>query len=487
LLIKLDVRAAAVFLAAVACSSPKPPVPPTDLSRARPEVAPKPESAEPEEPEKPARRRAIEVMNGGVEAFGAGDHERAVAAFEEAMAIDPSFATSRYNLGQVLLVQGHSERAREVLVEAARLDPNDPMIQMRLGEALVRLGKFREGLNALNAAPEDSDRTHLFRGEAHKALGEYRAAARELTRSCQLAPERLASYTRLGELYVRFRETAAAVAVYEVAAREVTGAKERLHVYHDLGVSLSRAGRVAEAVAAFNAVLAADPKDTASLIERGFAYKRLGDHKRAIADLEAYLAAGGDGSMFMLQAAREMLATLRLRRRGTKATIPAKPTLAATALPPVPELRLPAHGGGPLSVKRLQVERERHLDTDVEVAGVIVWIYDCEIAVRKAGESRRAARKRIAARPELCARPHFILGDTTGSRPGDGLWVVEVPRPMRPDEKKNLDEETQKSWPAVPTIKVGDRVVVEGRFALSSPRGFRDSDGLLIYKALRRP
>jgi hypothetical protein len=68
------------------------------------------------------------------------------------------------------------------------------------------------------------------------------------------------------------------------------------------------------------------------------------------------------------------------------------------------------------------------------------------------------------------------------------VWVVENPRPPRPDEIKNGDEEMvkemQAAFDAVPEFKVGDEVVVTGKWELKSPRGFSDSDGLLVFESI---
>jgi len=118
------------------------------------------------------------------------------------------------------------------------------------------------------------------------------------------------------------------------------------------------------------------------------------------------------------------------------------------------------------------------------VVGTVVWIYDCMVAEQKPGESRRATRKRITNSPELCNRPNLYIADDPSAPPSDGLWVVEVPRPPRPDELKTLPQEVIDNWPKVPKVKVGDRVVITGKFDRRSPRGFSSSDGLLVYGSL---
>ena len=62
--------------------------------------------------------------------------------------------------------------------------------------------------------------------------------------------------------------------------------------------------------------------------------------------------------------------------------------------------------------------------------------------------------------------------------------MVDVPREPREDEKKVLPKEELAAWPEVPKYAIGDEIVLEGKWATASPLGFRNSDGLLVYKAL---
>jgi hypothetical protein len=67
--------------------------------------------------------------------------------------------------------------------------------------------------------------------------------------------------------------------------------------------------------------------------------------------------------------------------------------------------------------------------------------------------------------------------------------VVDVPRAARADERESLDPavvaEMDAAFEAVPPLRVGDRVTVTGTWATVSPKGFRHTDGLLVFKAMR--
>jgi hypothetical protein len=62
--------------------------------------------------------------------------------------------------------------------------------------------------------------------------------------------------------------------------------------------------------------------------------------------------------------------------------------------------------------------------------------------------------------------------------------VVELPRPIRPDERISLSEAEVAAWPAVPKISFGQVITIEGKWALHSPKGYANRDGLLVWGRL---
>lgn len=159
-------------------------------------------------------------------------------------------------------------------------------------------------------------------------------------------------------------------------------------------------------------------------------------------------------------------------------------------LPAVPDFKMPSpNPDGTHSVKEMRLQGKKYMGKSVPVKGYVLWIYDCATAIRTADMSEKDAQKLIDEDPTRCTRPNFYIGDDPKAPTDKGVWVVENPRPPRPDEKKNLPKEELKAmidaYKAVPPFKVGDEVVVTGSWALSSPRGFRDSDGLLVFESMK--
>lgn len=166
-----------------------------------------------------------------------------------------------------------------------------------------------------------------------------------------------------------------------------------------------------------------------------------------------------------------------------------KETSIKLDLPAVPEFEVPKpNPDGTHSIKEMRLRGNRYLGTEVRVKGYVIWIYDCESAIRTAEMTKEEVKKILTESPERCYRPNIYLGDSPDTPADQGIWLVEVPRPAREDEVKTLDDvtlqEMQAAWEGLPKFAEKDQVIASGMWELSSPRGFKNSDGLLVYKTM---
>lgn len=135
----------------------------------------------------------------------------------------------------------------------------------------------------------------------------------------------------------------------------------------------------------------------------------------------------------------------------------------------------PTYNDGTHSVTEMRRHGKKFFDQNVKIKGYVVWIYDCAQVL-----GAEVARDT----PEKCDKPNFYIGDTPDATHEKSIWVVEVPRLPRDDERKFLPKEELAAWPPVPKLEVGMQVVVEGKWAQKSPKGFVNSDGLLTYAGI---
>ena len=103
----------------------------------------------------------------------------------------------------------------------------------------------------------------------------------------------------------------------------------------------------------------------------------------------------------------------------------------------MPEFTAPPTPDGTHSVQEMRLKGNKFLDSDVRVKGHVIWIYDCGTAIRTPDMTEEELEF-MTDEPERCSRPNFYLGDSPDIAADKGIWVVDVPRVPRPDEKKAL-------------------------------------------------
>lgn len=154
-------------------------------------------------------------------------------------------------------------------------------------------------------------------------------------------------------------------------------------------------------------------------------------------------------------------------------------------LPTPPAFDLPEpHPDGTHSIREMRLKSRKLLDTEVRVKGFVTWQYDCVRELQGQDESEAEVRKKVEEDPTICQRPHFYLGDTPDTPGEKSIWVMDVPRKLRPDERQRMSRAERAALPDVPDIEPGYEVIVTGTWATQSPAGSTNSEGLLVYKSL---
>jgi Flp pilus assembly protein TadD len=160
-----------------------------------------------------------------------GDAARAMAHLRQAIALDPSVATPRANLGALLLQQGDAAGAEHELRAAVAAADGQPELHTALGDALQRLDRDAE------------------------AIAEYRAALRVDPRHRDAANELAWLLATAADAALRAPDEALQWAELAVAATQRSDAS----ALDTLAVSLAAAGRFAEAIATLDEALALAP------------------------------------------------------------------------------------------------------------------------------------------------------------------------------------------------------------------------------------
>jgi arylsulfatase A-like enzyme/Tfp pilus assembly protein PilF len=120
------------------------------------------------------------------------DPDAAIADFQQALTIQPSFAMAHRDLGMIMLQKGQYAEAASHLEQAASLGLSHPKLFNFLGIAYSRIGRYRDAVKvyakALDKEPEFAE-AHLNLSYAYEKLNRSREARAEFERACKLNSE----------------------------------------------------------------------------------------------------------------------------------------------------------------------------------------------------------------------------------------------------------------------------------------------------------
>jgi tetratricopeptide (TPR) repeat protein len=204
---------------------------------------------------RPTELQASHLVNQGASLNDLGRREEALAAFEQALRLDPNNALAYSNRGKVLHELGRPKEALASFEQALRLDPDLAVAHNNLGLMLCELGRPKEAL----ASFEQALRLDPNYGDAHANRGRV-----------------------LGDL----RRPKEALAAFEQALR--LGANSAV-VHNNRGIVLAMLGRREEALASFEQALRLDPNDAGTHDNRGIVLAMLGRREEALAAFEQAL------------------------------------------------------------------------------------------------------------------------------------------------------------------------------------------------------
>ncbi len=181
-----------------------------------------------------------------------GEFEKSIAAWRDALKMEPKDVSALSNLGSALTYAGRLEEATEQYREALAADPENYKTQSNLGVALSRTGNLEEAL-------------------AH------------LKRALELNPEDVASLTAMGGALMQAGKLDEAVSTLREAI-EIEPA--HTDAYNNLGGALSRKGEFPEAIALFERGLSLEPNSVELLFNLGRARAAAGQMSEGLRTVE---------------------------------------------------------------------------------------------------------------------------------------------------------------------------------------------------------
>ncbi len=133
----------------------------------------------------------------------AGQLDRAIQSYREALRIRPDYAEAHYNLGLVVAAKGRTEESMGHYRAALRFRPNYAEAHLNLGKAQAAAGRLGEAMahyrEALRLKP-GYVKAHLNLGNAEAAVGQSDRAIAHFREALRLSPDYAEAHNNLGAM-----------------------------------------------------------------------------------------------------------------------------------------------------------------------------------------------------------------------------------------------------------------------------------------------
>ena len=155
----------------------------------------------------PDRPDALNVV--GRVQYTLSQTDEAVGLWERCTRIDPEYPDAYYGIGLVAFDSGDYEKAAEMFATVSALVPSEPRAPSLRAQALMRLGRFEEGVALLEQHLQTREATSdamLHLGLGYLQLKEHQKAKQTLEALLDLAPDEPQAYYGLARACARLGE-----------------------------------------------------------------------------------------------------------------------------------------------------------------------------------------------------------------------------------------------------------------------------------------
>jgi len=181
-------------------------------------------------------------------------HEEAIAAYEQAIALDPKYAAPHNGLGYMYSALGRHEEAIAAYEQAIALDPKDAYPHNGLGNMYSALGRHEEAVAAYEQAialdPQDAT-PHNGLGTVYRDLGRHEEAIVAYQQAIALDPQNATSHASLAACYRKLGQEAEYQTQVHKTQQLIVGESE-----YNRACFAAICGQVDEALALLEAALA---------------------------------------------------------------------------------------------------------------------------------------------------------------------------------------------------------------------------------------
>jgi tetratricopeptide (TPR) repeat protein len=215
-----------------------------------------------------------------------GDHERAIADYEEAICLDPDKASWWIDLADVYQHQGKFEDAMSCYSQAIRLEPDKQLCWFGLARLFKQTGQCDMAMAAVLAVFDPGKPTLLgllLHADVEQCLGNIQEAIEDYNQAIRVEPTNTQIRLELTKLYKDAQEyDNAAATLSKILDEEPTNLQARIlraNLYQKLGAA-------DKAVAEASEALQSHPKKAEAYSARASLYNFGGNYDKAIADAD---------------------------------------------------------------------------------------------------------------------------------------------------------------------------------------------------------
>lgn len=216
---------------------------------------------------------------------GAGNLDKALAAYKKAISIKPDFAEAYYNMGITLQLKGNLNGAIEIYKKAVSIQPDYAEAYNNIGTAFRYQGKKGEAVKAYKKALSvKSDYVDAYNnmGVTLQEQGKLEEAINAYKKSCFIKPDYAEAYNNMGTALREQGKIEEAINAYKKSCfirPSYAGA------YYNLGNIFQDLGKIDEALEAYIKALSLKPDYVEVYNNMGVALQEQGKLEKAI---EAY-------------------------------------------------------------------------------------------------------------------------------------------------------------------------------------------------------
>jgi WD40 repeat protein/tetratricopeptide (TPR) repeat protein len=240
-------------------------------------------------PPLPENKDALGYVTRGKNYDDQNDYDRAIAAYDEAIRLDPAFPAAYYQRGIAYASKRELDRAIADYTQAIELDPAYARAYTLRGIAYSDLKNYDRAIADFDESIRLEPKLYAVfayrgRGEAYLIKGDFNHAIADFNEAIALDPTFARTYSSRGRAYFNLKDHDRAIADYGESIRLDPKSPA---TYLDRGVVYFDKGDYDRAIVDYGEAITLDPKYVLAYSNRGDAYHRKKDYDRAIADYTA--------------------------------------------------------------------------------------------------------------------------------------------------------------------------------------------------------